>query len=104
MIEEKGENETTSDSDGGSNGIETMLRLRLSTTGKDVKLAVRSVDSVLCAKRKLQALEGIDPSFQRWFFGGKLLNDKMKVEEAKIPAGFVVQVVISAENPMPVDS
>lgn len=104
MIEEKGENETTSDSDGGSNGVEVVLRLRLSTTGKDVKLATRSVESILCAKRKLHELEGIDPSCQRWFFGGKLLNDKMKIEDAKIPANFVVQVVISNETPLPIDS
>ncbi|GAB6023258.1 Ubiquitin domain-containing protein 2 [Chamberlinius hualienensis] len=104
MIEGNAENETTSDSESASNGLETILRLRLSTTGREVKLAVRSADSILCAKRKLQAQESVDPSCQRWFFGGKLLNDKMKLEEVKIPTGYVVQVVISSHTPTIVES
>lgn len=111
LEQDKGENDestgiaSASDgSDGTSNGVETVIRLRLSTTGKDLKLAVRSLDSVSCAKRKLQAHEGVEPADQRWFFGGKLLNDKMRLEDAKIPAGYVVQVVVSAYEPTPVES
>lgn len=48
-----------------------------------------------------QSQEGIESSRQRWFFGGKLLGDKLRVEEAKIPPGYVVQVIINnVENAM----
>lgn len=44
-----------------------------------------------------QSQEGIESSRQRWFFGGKLLGDKLQVEEAKIPSGYIVQVIINME-------
>lgn len=45
----------------------------------------------------LKSQEGIESSRQRWFFGGKLLGDKLHVEEAKIPQGYIVQVIINLE-------
>lgn len=76
-------------------GEEILIKLRLSTTGRDLKMAVRTGETVWSAKRRLQALEGIDPSRQRWFFGGRLLGDKLKIEEIKLQTGFVIQVIIS---------
>lgn len=104
MIEENGDHETNSESEQSANGAEIAIKLRLSTTGNDLKLALRTTDTVLSAKKKLQSIENVDMSKQRWFFGGKLLNDKMKIEEAKIPAGYIVQVVIAPELPTPIES
>lgn len=103
MIEENGDHETNSESEQSPNGAEIAIKVRLSTTGNDLKLALRTTDTVLSAKKKLQSIENVEMS-QRWFFGGKLLNDKMKIEEAKIPAGYIVQVVIAPELPTPIES
>lgn len=47
-----------------------------------------------------QFQEGLEPSRQRWFFGGKLLGDKLHIEDAKISPGYVVQVIVNpAETP-----
>lgn len=46
----------------------------------------------------VQYQEGLEPSKQRWFFGGKLLGDKLHIEDAKILPGYVVQVIVNAEN------
>ncbi|XP_044734818.1 ubiquitin domain-containing protein 1 [Chrysoperla carnea] len=78
-------------------GIETILKLRLSHTCVDVKLPVFSTDTIGMCKKKLQNQEGIDGSRQRWFFGGKLLGDKIHVEDAKIQPGYVVQVIVNME-------
>ena len=96
LIEETSEStDTATDNDTASSpGVEIPIKFRLST-GKDLKLTVRSTDSVIKIKRQINVEEGIDPSRQRWFFGGKLLNDKMRIEEARIPKGYVVQVIIS---------
>ncbi|XP_066277847.1 ubiquitin domain-containing protein 1-like isoform X2 [Branchiostoma lanceolatum] len=83
-------------------GEEVSLKLRLST-GKDLKLNVQTTDSVLHIKKRLNAEEGIESSRQRWYFSGKLLQDKMRIEDAKIPKGFVVQVIVSQPDPPPVD-
>ncbi|KAB0801629.1 hypothetical protein PPYR_03815 [Photinus pyralis] len=78
-------------------GTETVLKLRLSHTCTDIKLPVYSTDTISTCKKKLQSQEGIESSRQRWFFGGKLLGDKLHVEEAKIQPGYVVQVIINIE-------
>ena len=88
---------------GGESGIELVLKFRLST-GADVKMTVRSTDSVLKVKRQLQALDGIEASRQRWYFSGRLLPDKLHIEDAKIPKGFIVQVIVNPDNPTPVGS
>ncbi|XP_022903828.1 ubiquitin domain-containing protein 1 [Onthophagus taurus] len=79
-------------------GSETVLKLRLSHNCMDVKLAVYSTDTIGVCKKKLQSQEGIESSRQRWFYGGKLLGDKLHVEEAKIPNGYVVQVIVNIEG------
>ncbi|UYV75713.1 UBTD2 [Cordylochernes scorpioides] len=76
-------------------GLEIAVKLRLSTTGQDTRMVVRTGETVLSAKRRLQALEGIEPARQRWFFSGRLLGDKLRIEEAKLQTGFVIQVVVA---------
>lgn len=81
-------------------GTEITLKLRLSSTCQDVKLPIFTTDTIGTAKRKLQFQEGLEPSRQRWFFGGKLLGDKLHIEDAKISPGYVVQVIVNpAETP-----
>lgn len=48
-----------------------------------------------------QAQENIEPWRQRWFYGGKLLGDRLVVEEAKVTPGYVVQVIVSSEPQPP---
>lgn len=105
LIEDASETESGTDPDSNASpGVEVPIKFRLST-GKDVKLLVRSTDTVIKVKRQLQVEEGVDPSRQRWYYSGRLLSDKMRIEEAKIPKGFVVQVIISPEEiPAPVES
>ncbi|KAG5844255.1 hypothetical protein ANANG_G00160440 [Anguilla anguilla] len=96
MIEEKSESEAPEaplEHPAGS-GQECQLRLRLST-GRDLRLAVRTGDSVRHMKRRLQAAEGVAPAAQRWFFSGRPLADRMTLEELKISRDYVVQVIVS---------
>lgn len=85
-------------------GTEMVLKLRLSSTCMDVKLPVSTKDTIGMAKKKLQSQEGLEPSRQRWFFGGKLLGDKLRVEEAKIMPGYVVQVIVNHDQLSRVES
>ena len=104
LIADPSESDTVTDLDSGAeSGIELALKLRLST-GADLKITVRSTDSVLKVKRLLQASDGIEAARQRWYFSGRLLPDKLRIEDAKIPKGFIVQVIVNPDNPTPVDS
>lgn len=44
-----------------------------------------------------QAKEGVEPLHQRWFFGGKLLGDKLHIDEARVLPSYVIQVIINPE-------
>ena len=58
-------------------GEELKVKVRLSTTGEDVRLVLNTMETVGMAKKKLQDQEGVqEPSTQRWYFGGKLLGIK----------------------------
>lgn len=112
MIEERNESETIEVPEApASEGQECQLRLRLST-GRDLRLAVRTSDNVQQMKRRLQTQEGVVATSQRWFFSGRPLADKMKLEELKISRDYVVQVIVSQppttpplpQNPTPVEN
>lgn len=75
-------------------GEELQVKFRLSSLQNDVKMPVYSKETIFSAKRKLGALQGFEPREMRWYFGGRLLNDKIKIEELKLQNGFVVQVVV----------
>uniref|UniRef100_A0A8D2ZLZ8 Ubiquitin domain containing 2 n=1 Tax=Scophthalmus maximus TaxID=52904 RepID=A0A8D2ZLZ8_SCOMX len=91
MIEER------SDDDPGSGG-ECQLRLRLST-GRDLRLAVRSTDTVGMMKRRLQSHEGVPAATQRWFFSGRPLTDRLRLDQLNISRDYVVQVILSQPPP-----
>lgn len=77
---------------------EFTLKVRLST-GKDLRLSASMGDTIGQLKKQLQAQEGIDLAWQRWFFSGKLLTDRTRLQETKIQKDFVVQVIIN--QPLP---
>lgn len=77
---------------------EFALKVRLST-GKDLRLSASMGDTIGQLKKQLQAQEGIDSAWQRWFFSGKLLTDRTRLQETKIQKDFVVQVIVN--QPLP---
>ncbi|KAG7217077.1 hypothetical protein INR49_027617, partial [Caranx melampygus] len=110
MIEERSDEPDGSDPDSGAadpstgsasdpdSGGECQLRLRLST-GRDLRLAVRSTDTVGMMKRRLQSQEGVPASTQRWFFSGRPLTDRLRLDQLNISRDYVVQVILSQPPP-----
>jgi len=77
-------------------GEELKVKVRLSSTGDDVRLVLNTAETIGMAKRKLQDQEGCgEPRWQRWYFGGKLLVDRSRVGEANVPQGYVIQCIIN---------
>lgn len=79
-------------------GEEYMVRCRPSTTCKDHKFNVRTGETVGAVKKRLAKELDIPNVKQRWFFGGKMLYDKMTIEETRVPRGYVIQVVLPPED------
>ncbi|XP_041942776.1 ubiquitin domain-containing protein 1 [Alosa sapidissima] len=73
---------------------EFSLKVRLST-GRDVRLSASMADSIGQLKKQLQAQEDIEAAHQRWFFSGKLLTDKTRLQDTKIQKDFVIQVIVN---------
>ncbi|XP_006630307.1 ubiquitin domain-containing protein 1 [Lepisosteus oculatus] len=73
---------------------EFQLKVRLST-GKDLRLSASMADTIGQLKKQLQVQEDISPAHQRWFFSGKLLTDKTRLQETKIQKDFVIQVIVN---------
>lgn len=85
---------------GDGAGDELKIRVRISLTEDEKRLVVNTNDTVMAAKKKLHTKEGNsggvpEPARQRWYFAGKLLGDKTRIGDAKIPSGYVVQCVIN---------
>ncbi|XP_055849484.1 ubiquitin domain-containing protein 1 [Episyrphus balteatus] len=96
--EENGRDSPAEFSEPVDGGTEVILKLRISSTMSDVKLSVYSKDMIGQCKKKLQAVEGIDACCQRWFYSGKLLGDKVPLEDCHIQNGYVVQVIVNTEH------
>jgi len=79
-----------------ASGEELKVKVRISLTGEDVRLVLNTLETIGMAKKKLQDQEGTaEPARQRWYFGGKLLGDKLRVSEAGVPQGYVIQCIIN---------
>ncbi|TRZ03629.1 hypothetical protein DNTS_008599 [Danionella cerebrum] len=74
--------------------LEFQLKVRLST-GKDLRLNATMTSTIRQLKKQLQIQEDIDTANQRWFFSGKLLTDKTRLQDTKIQKDFVIQVIVS---------
>uniref|UniRef100_A0A1B0G497 Ubiquitin-like domain-containing protein n=1 Tax=Glossina morsitans morsitans TaxID=37546 RepID=A0A1B0G497_GLOMM len=109
--EENGRDSPAEFSEPVDGGNEIFLKLRVSSTMSDIKLPVYSKDTVGQCKKKLQVsllhiskskrvLENkcVEACCQRWFYSGKLLGDKVPIEECNIQSGYVVQVIVNSEH------
>ncbi len=81
----------------GANGAEMAVRCRLST-GREIRLTARAGYTVSRLKRLVESETGFEASRQRWFCFGQTLPDRLRLEECKIPKGFVVQVVVHSPD------
>ncbi|XP_077358977.1 ubiquitin domain-containing protein 1 [Festucalex cinctus] len=75
---------------------EFQLKVRLST-GKDLRLSASMTDTIGQLKKQLHTQEDIEVAHQRWFFSGKLLTDKMRLQDTKIQKDFVIQVIVNPQ-------
>lgn len=62
-----------------------------------MRLSASMADTIGQLKKQLQAQEDINVVHQRWFFSGKLLTDKTRLQDTKIQKDFVIQVIINTQ-------
>lgn len=80
-----------------ASGEDMLIKIRLSTSVKDVKMTVRTGETISSIKKRIQAEHKVPVSKQRCFYAGKLLYDKLTIADTKISKGFVIQVIVNEE-------
>lgn len=73
----------------------TNIKVRLSSTGKDVKIALTGTERVRDLKRRLETEHNIDPKRVTMLYSGRVLGNNVLVKDLAIPKGYVVQAVVS---------
>ncbi|KAK3859911.1 hypothetical protein Pcinc_034004 [Petrolisthes cinctipes] len=97
LLQSEQEKEGHPEPESSVEGEEKVLKVRLSTTSKDIKLTVRSNNTIAQAKRKLDVQEDLEGGRQRWFYGGKLLGDQLVVSECGVQHNHVIQAIITPQ-------
>lgn len=73
----------------------TSVKIRLSNTGKDVKIPLTGTERVRDLKRHLESEHGVDPKKVTMLYSGRVLGNNVLVKNLAIPKGYVVQAVLS---------
>ena len=75
------------------------LKIRLSIGDKttDEKLPVNSLERIADVKERLRQNHTLGKARIRLICCGKMLNDKTSIKDAKVPKGFVVQVIVATD-------
>lgn len=81
-----------------ASGEELIVKIRLSTMTKDLKMTVRTGETISSIKKRIHAEHDVHPSKQRCYFAGKLLTDRLTIADTKILKGFVIQVIIATDD------
>lgn len=73
------------------------IRLSIGDATTDEKLPVNSLERIADVKERIRQNHSLGLSRIRMICCGKILNDKTAIKDAKIPKGFIVQVIVSTD-------
>ena len=77
-------------------GTPMSVKVRLSTLGKDVKVAMLSSDRVRDLRRKLESDYSVAPPRRiTMLYSGRVLNNSTLIKDLEIPKGFVIQAIVT---------
>lgn len=75
-------------------GDPVTLKIRLTTSTKDIKVTVSSTDTVSRVKEVLEKEHNVDGNKITMLFSGKILPDSAIIGQLKIPKGFIIQAIV----------
>ena len=76
-------------------GEPMVIKVRLSTLPKDIKMTLQASDRVQDIKRRLEVEQGVASSRITMLYSGRVLNDRTYVMNLGIPKGFLIQAIVN---------
>ena len=78
-----------------NNGPPLIVKVRLSTQPKDIKVQLTTDSRVRDLKRKLVADHNVDDRKITMLYSGRVLSNRTLLKDLDIPKGFVIQAIVS---------
>lgn len=78
-----------------STGAPLIVKVRLSTRSKDIKVPLSNTSRVRDLKRKLVAEHNVDASKITMLYSGRVLSNGTLLKDLDIPKGFVIQAIVT---------
>ena len=76
-------------------GEPVVVKIRLSTLSKDIKMTLQASDRVKDIKKRLEVEREIPAARITMLYSGRVLNDRTYIKLLEIPKGFVIQAIVS---------
>jgi hypothetical protein len=72
-----------------------IVKVRLTTLSKDIRVAVFTTDRIRDLKRKLHELHGVEPQKTTMLYSGRVLTNNTLIKHINVPRGHVIQAVVT---------
>ena len=72
-----------------------IVKVRLTTLSKDIRVSVFTTDRIRDLKRKLHELHGVEPQKITMLYSGRVLTNNTLIKHINIPRGHVIQAVVT---------
>lgn len=76
-------------------GDPIIVKVRLSTHSKDIKMTLQASDRVRDVKQRLEVEQDIPASRLTMLYSGRVLNDRTYLKNLNIPRGFLIQAIVT---------
>ena len=76
-------------------GDPIVLKIRVSTLSKDIKMTLQASDRVRDIKRRLCTDHDVSATNITMLYAGRVLSDRTYVKSLEIPRGFIIQAIVT---------
>lgn len=72
-----------------------VVKIRVSTLSKDIKMTLQVSERVRDVKRRLQTEHEVSASDITMLYAGRVLRDRTYVKNLEIPRGYIIQAIVT---------
>ena len=76
-------------------GDPVMIKIRVSTITKDIKMTIQASDRVRDVKRRLEAEHNVSAPHVTMLYSGRVLRDGVYIKNLDIPNGYIIQAIVT---------